>query len=82
MSTKVRRPVRRRARRNRAAPRRREPMLTLEWWREGQWYVGELVEAPDVFSQGRTLQELREHVLEVWDLMLKERPHPAARRRR
>lgn len=67
---------------NRAVPRRREPILTLQYWREGRWYVGELVEAPDVFSQGRTLDELRRNMLDAWELMLKERPHPGLRRPR
>ncbi len=40
----------------------------------GDWFVGQLREVPDVFSQGRTLKELRENIREVWQLMLKERP--------
>jgi predicted RNase H-like HicB family nuclease len=35
--------------------------LTLEYWRDGDWYVGRLVENPGVFSQGATLEELREN---------------------
>ncbi len=81
MTVKASRAVRR-IRRSRATTRRRAPLLTLNYWREGRWYVGELVEAPDVFSQGRTVDELRRNMLDAWELMLKERPHPAARRQR
>ena len=31
--------------------------FTLEYWREGDWYVGRLIEVPGVFSQGKTLAE-------------------------
>lgn len=56
--------------------------LTLDYWRQGEWYVGQLREVPDVFSQARTLTELRENIREVFDLMLRERPVRLQRRRR
>lgn len=55
--------------------------LTLHYWREGPWYVGEITEAPDVFSQGRTLPELRRNIREARNLMLKERPAKLPRQR-
>ena len=31
--------------------------FTMEYWRDGSWYVGRLCEVPGVFSQGKTLAE-------------------------
>jgi predicted RNase H-like HicB family nuclease len=42
---------------------------TLEYWRDGDWYVGRLVEVPGVFSQGRTLEELTENIQDVYVMM-------------
>ena len=36
--------------------------LTLEYWRDGDWYVGQLREIPSVLSQGSTLKELEENI--------------------
>jgi predicted RNase H-like HicB family nuclease len=44
--------------------------FTLEYWRDGRWYVGRLVEIPSVFSQGETLAELQENIQEAYDLMV------------
>jgi predicted RNase H-like HicB family nuclease len=43
--------------------------FTLEYWRDGDWFVGRLKEVPGVFSQGKTLEELEENVREVYALM-------------
>lgn len=57
--------------------------FTLEFWQDGDWYVGRLLEVPGVFSQGETLDELRENIQEAYDLMVvQERPSvPAAAQR-
>lgn len=53
--------------------------FTLEHWRDGKWHVGRLREVPSVFSQGETLDELRENIQEAYDLMITEdRSHPPA----
>jgi predicted RNase H-like HicB family nuclease len=44
--------------------------FTLEYWKNGDWFVGRLVEVPGVFSQGETLEELRENIQEAYDLMV------------
>ena len=44
----------------------------LEYWRDGDWYVGRLPEVPGVFSQGATLDELEENVLDAYRLMRDE----------
>ncbi len=36
--------------------------FTVEYWRDGDWYVGQLREVPGVFSQGKPLPELEEHL--------------------
>jgi predicted RNase H-like HicB family nuclease len=57
--------------------------FTLEFWRDGDWYVGRLVEIPGVFSQGATLEELRKNIQDAYDLMVtQDRPPapPAAQR--
>ena len=51
--------------------------FTLEFWRDGDWYVGRLVEIPEVFSQGETLEELRENIQDAYDLMVTEHRSPA-----
>ncbi len=58
--------------------------FTLEYWRDGDWYVGRLVEVPGVCSQGATLAELDENIQDVYELMVAhDRPPapPSAQRR-
>jgi len=43
--------------------------FTLEHWKDGKWFVGRLLEVPGIFSQGESLEELRENIQEVYDLM-------------
>ena len=44
--------------------------FTLEFWQDGDFYVGRLIEVPGVFSQGTTLVELRENIQDAYDLMV------------
>ena len=46
--------------------------FTLEYWIDDGWYIGRLTEAPGVFSQGESLQELEENVRDAYHLMLAE----------
>jgi predicted RNase H-like HicB family nuclease len=57
--------------------------FTLEFWQDGQWYVGRLLEVPGVFSQGETLEELRENIQDAYELMVTQErpPAPAGARR-
>jgi predicted RNase H-like HicB family nuclease len=48
--------------------------FTMEYWLDGEWYVGRLKEAPGVFSQGATLEELESNLAEVFHLMLEDLP--------
>lgn len=38
--------------------------LTMEYWEDGDWYVGQILEVPGVMSQGATLRELEQN---IWD---------------
>jgi len=46
--------------------------FTLEYWLDEGWYVGRLKEVPGVFSQGQTLKELKENILDAYNLMIEE----------
>lgn len=46
--------------------------LQLEYWRDGRWFVGRLPQVPGVFSQGETLAELEENVLDAYQMMVAE----------
>ena len=44
----------------------------LEYWKDGQWFVGRLAHVPGVFSQGATLEELEENIRNAYRLMTEE----------
>ena len=44
--------------------------FTLEYWRDGQWYVGRLKGVPAAFSQGKTLAELEDNVRDAYHLLM------------
>jgi predicted RNase H-like HicB family nuclease len=44
--------------------------FTLEFWCDGDFYVGRLLEVPGVFSQGETLAELKENIQDAYDLVV------------
>ena len=46
--------------------------FTLEYWEDDDWLVGKLKEIPGVFSQGKTLEELKENVIDAYRMMLEE----------
>jgi predicted RNase H-like HicB family nuclease len=51
--------------------------FTLEFWKDGDFYVGRLLEVPAVFSQGETLEELRENIQDAYELMVTQERSPA-----
>lgn len=51
--------------------------FTLEYWRDGDWFVGRLLEVPGVFSQGETIEELHENIQDAYDLMVTQARLPA-----
>jgi predicted RNase H-like HicB family nuclease len=44
--------------------------FTLEYWLDDGWYAGRLKEVPGVFSQGESLDELKENVIDAYRIML------------
>lgn len=50
--------------------------FTLEYWVDEEWYVGRLKEAPGVFSQGKSLDELEENIRDAYHLMVDEEFSP------
>ena len=44
--------------------------FTLEYWTDDGWLVGRLKEIPGVFSQGETLDELKENIADAYRMML------------
>ena len=54
-----------------------EPMsrsFTLDYWLEDGWYVGKLREVPNVFSQGESLEELKDNIQDAYQLMMEDAP--------
>jgi predicted RNase H-like HicB family nuclease len=51
--------------------------FTLEYWRDGNRYVGRLIEVPGVFSQGKTLAELNENIRDAYEFMVTQDRSPA-----
>ena len=53
--------------------------FTLEYWIEDNWYVGRLREVPGVFSQGESIEELKENIRDAYRMVMEEvetPPHP------
>lgn len=50
----------------------------MEYWKDGDWYVGRLPQVPGVFSQGATPQELEDNLRDAYRLMLEEQLSPDA----
>ncbi len=51
--------------------------FTLEYWQDGSFFVGRLLEVPGVFSQGASLDELQENIQDAYDLMVRQERTPA-----
>jgi len=52
--------------------------LRLEYWKDGDRYVGRLPDVPGVFSQGATLEELEESIRDAHRLMREEQATPTS----
>ena len=46
--------------------------LRMEYWKDGDWFVGRLPQVPGVFSQGGTVADLEENIRDAYRLMLEE----------
>ena len=50
----------------------------MEYWKDGDSYVGRLPQVPGVFSPGATLDELERNIRDAYRLMLEEQSSPDA----
>lgn len=46
--------------------------FTLEHWLDDGWYIGKIKEIPGIFSQGETLDELKDNLREAYQMMMEE----------
>jgi len=44
--------------------------FTLEYWKDEGWFVGRLKEVPGVFSQGESLEDLKENIADAYRMMV------------
>jgi predicted RNase H-like HicB family nuclease len=44
--------------------------LTLIYWKGEKYWLGKLLEYPDVMTQGETLEELEENIRDAYQLMV------------
>lgn len=44
--------------------------LNMVYWRGEQFWLGKLVDHPEIMSQGETLEELEENLRDAWRQML------------
>jgi predicted RNase H-like HicB family nuclease len=51
--------------------------FTLEYWQDDNWFIGKIQEIPGVFSQGETLDELKENIADAYRMMLETKPESA-----
>jgi len=50
------------------------PKFNLEYWEDDGWFIGRLIEVPGVFSQGETLEELKDNINDSYKLMTESEP--------
>lgn len=44
--------------------------LTLIYWKEDKFWLGKLLEYPEIMTQGETLEELEENIKDAYQLMV------------
>ena len=49
-----------------------ETRLKMVYWKGEKYWVGKLLEYPDIMTQGKTLKELEENMKEAYMLMTME----------
>jgi len=42
--------------------------FTLDFWKEGDWFVGRLREVPSVLSQGNSVDHLKKNIADAFKL--------------
>ena len=49
-----------------------ETKMKMIYWKDNDFWLGKLVEYPDIMTQGRTLEELEENIRDAFVLMTLE----------
>ncbi len=49
-----------------------ETKLHMIYWKTDKFWVGKLLDHPEIMTQGRTLKELEENMLDAYTLMALE----------
>ena len=49
-----------------------QPRLTMVYWKGQQFWLGKLLEHPEIMTQGETLEELEENLKDAYRLMVLE----------
>jgi predicted RNase H-like HicB family nuclease len=49
-----------------------ERRFTLDYWLNDNWYVRRMKEVPGVFSQGETLDELEQNIVDAYRMVMAE----------
>ena len=49
-----------------------ETKLSMIYWRGEKFWVGKLLEHPEIMTQGKTLEELEENIKDAYALMTME----------
>ncbi|MDH4129150.1 MAG: type II toxin-antitoxin system HicB family antitoxin [Spirochaetota bacterium] len=44
--------------------------MKLIYWKDGDFYLGKLQEHPEIMTQGKTLDELTENIIDAYKLMV------------
>lgn len=47
-----------------------EKKLTMVYWKSGKFWLGKLLEYPEIMTQGETLEELEENLKDAFLLMV------------
>jgi len=43
--------------------------MTMIYWKDGDFWLGKLLEHPEIMTQGKTLEELEENIREAFHLV-------------
>jgi predicted RNase H-like HicB family nuclease len=46
--------------------------LTMVYWKSKKFWLGKIVEHPEIMTQGRTLEELEENIRDAYRMMVLE----------
>lgn len=46
--------------------------LTMVYWKSKKFWLGKLIEHPEIMTQGRTLKELEENLQDAYRMMVME----------